>query len=145
MPHTPGRTIEICHGGRPIAVISDRRSGHTSRAKVKQEPDLLPTVFPILGVRKMNVLFSHGADKRDWDGRGPRSGLADMIKRNEARNAAARDKLLQQKLRAYEERGSQCDHSQRQPLPAMAAVAYLTQSQKPEKTWIDWFCCFSFF
>ena len=56
MPHTPGRTVEIGHGSRPIAVISDRRSGHTSRTKVKQEPDLLPVVFPILGVRKMNVL-----------------------------------------------------------------------------------------
>ena len=56
MPHTPGRTVEICHGSRPIAVISDRRSGHTSRAKIKQEPNLLPVVFPILGVRKMNVL-----------------------------------------------------------------------------------------
>ena len=37
-------------------MVDDRQSDSTSCAEVKQKPNLLPIVLPILGIRKMNVL-----------------------------------------------------------------------------------------
>ena len=57
MPQVPGRTVEIGHCSRPVAMADNRQSDSTSFAEVKQKPNLLPIVLPILGIRKMNVLL----------------------------------------------------------------------------------------
>ena len=57
MPQLPNRTAEIGHCGSPVSVADYGQSDPTSFAEINQKPNLLPIVFPILGIRKMDVLL----------------------------------------------------------------------------------------
>ena len=57
MPLPPNRTIGIGDCSSLVSVLDYGHSDPASFAEINQKPNLLPIVFPILGIRKMDVLL----------------------------------------------------------------------------------------